>query len=406
MDGNISEDEKCAIEEFILHEKSSKGIKISTLGTRLSSLRVAAKRTDTDLTNMSQHQYNKLIDKLDTEYGLADSTIRNYQSSLRLFFLFHNKEWAEEIKTRKVESTVDVSELPTEEEVQKLLDAANHPREKSFIALHADSGLRVGAICSLPVGNVDLSGQIAVVKINEKAFVKGASGNIPLTFSRPYLANYLDVHPRSDRDDVAFFHRKPGMYDSDSDGAVSANHMRTVVKEVADDAGVPRNKVKLHAFRHAAITRWVREGFSEKAIKHRATWVDTSDMLKIYDHVTEEEINKHIAAKEGVYDLEADGEQPASLMDCDLCGTTIRTTVKYCPGCGHPQTVDAAHKVPPEGVQHPDETANQLDQLDGALDNISMGMILSRAIEKDPSLLEEINVDQEVFLDTKQPESL
>ena len=114
-------------------------------------------------------------------------------------------------------------------------------------------------------------------------------------------------------------------------------------------------------------------------------------MLDVYDHVTEDELNKLIADKEGVYDLdEGDAEERSPVAECDLCGTSLHAGARYCPGCGNPQTVKAAHKEAPDGVQDPEKTADELDSLSGLLDAVGPATVLTRIIQKDPSLRSEV----------------
>lgn len=197
-----------------------------------------------------------------------------------------------------------------------------------------DTGLRISAVGTLRVQDVELNGRAGSVTLNQKAVGrKGASGKRPLTWSKPYVANWLDVHPRSDEDDAPLFLTQKREDDCQyGDGSLTYYHLQRRIKQIADDAGVDREKVNPHNFRKSAITRWIREGFSEQEIKHRATWVKDSRQFETYSQITDEEMNDQILSQYGL----TDGEQNhrPDLDECPQCQTTLRDEPQFCPGCG------------------------------------------------------------------------
>lgn len=85
-------------------------------------------------------------------------------------------------------------ELLTEEDVQKLLRVAVHPRDKSFVSLLWESGARISELGNMKIGNIafDVHGTLITVQ------GKTGSRKIRLLFSTQYLSTWLGSHPLRD----------------------------------------------------------------------------------------------------------------------------------------------------------------------------------------------------------------
>jgi len=336
-DADIGAD-RVAIKQYV-HAREGH-INRGTMVNYINRLRLSAERADTPLVEMSKADVDEFLFDLRHDHGLAEGTVRNYRKALKLFFDERGEDWATDITVGAPESkSVDPDELLEDDEVNALLDAADSARDKCLVAMLADTGLRIGAIGSLRIRDIDLSGDTAMVSINDDANVKGASGTMPLTWSEGYLTSYLNVHPRRDVDSAALIHQASGYYEGDDDGALGYQYLSRRIKDLADAAGVDRSRVNTHNFRKTAISRWVREGLSEQAIKHRACWAVDSDMLETYAGVRDGEFNDQILSH---YDLdtEAESERP-DLEQCPRCQAALQPNHDFCPGCSAPLTAGA-----------------------------------------------------------------
>ena len=83
-------------------------------------------------------------------------------------------------------------ELLNENDVEKMINAADHPRDKAFIAVIYESGCRIGEILSLQMKNVSFDEQTGC-----KIIVDGKTGmrRIWLFASAPYLVKWVNIHP-------------------------------------------------------------------------------------------------------------------------------------------------------------------------------------------------------------------
>jgi len=352
---DITEAERERIREFVEYQDSS-GLAVGTNAHNLSRIRLFAERSDRCMTEMSKTDVDSMLFeyKHADEYGYSEGTIREDQKSLRKFFRWLGRSWAEDIEiSPRPDPSVDEDRIFSAEESSDLLAACRNPRDKALVAFLLDTGVRVGAAGTLRVGDIDLSGRAGKFSLNEDAVaLKGASGTRPLTWSRGYIANWLDVHPQRDDPGAPLFHKlvdpdEDGRGDAtvDSDGALSYNQILLRLKGVAERAGIDRDRANPHNFRHTAITRWIKEGLSDQEIKHRAFWSKNSDRLfKVYSHVEEGEMNDQILAQ---YGLDGDGDEVTPELDeCVQCGTPLRGDgTRFCPGCGAPLSYHAAEAI-------------------------------------------------------------
>lgn len=331
-EADIDERDRDAILKLVRQWDSEHSINQGTIVSYINRLRLSSERADMPLVEMDKDAVDSFVFDLKHETELAEGTLRNYRKALRKFFDERGEDWAEDIKIgASPERNVDPNELLEEEEIRDLLDAATNPRDKALLSLLADTGLRIGAVCSLRIRDIDLSDDVGTININEEANVKGASGRIPLTWSEGYVGSWLNSHPRRDEPDAALIHKVEHVGE-DEDGALTYQYAARRIKFIADDAGVDRDRVNTHNFRKTAISRWIREGLSEQAIKHRACWDVDTDMIDTYSGVRDEELNDQILDHYGIENGEDD--MSVVLDQCPRCQTTLAPGDDFCSGCG------------------------------------------------------------------------
>lgn len=127
---------------------------------------------------------------------LADSTKRDYKVVLKKFYKWLNggeyPEKADWIKTTRKNGNSKLPEkLLTEEDIEQLIETAENPRDKAFIALLWETGARIGEILPLKVGAFQDR------KEGKKVVISGKTGarRLPIISSIPQLQNWLNNHP-------------------------------------------------------------------------------------------------------------------------------------------------------------------------------------------------------------------
>ena len=342
-DAAIDEADRREITSFA--QRKDGNVSVSTLKTYLRRLRRAAEWAPVPLTEISEAEYREFIFNLrhDSSKGrgdgpLSDATLKSYEDITCQFLEVEcGREWAGEVERTTVEATtVDASEMLTLGNIQALRDACRHQRDVALVEFLADTGARITLVCSLRVKDVSLDGDRATYQPNADALgLKGAEVTpYPVIDAKADLKTYLrGSHPRSDEPNAALFHRLR-RWDDDievDDGACDPSALRNHLVRIGERAGIEK-PTNPHNFRHSAITRMVREGYSRDQIEHRVHWSLDTDMWEIYEHVTSEEHNSDIFREAGVVD-QGDGPERVR-KPCGNCRTPLAPHHEFCPQCG------------------------------------------------------------------------
>lgn len=323
-------------------------VAVSSLKTYLRRVRVGSERSPRPLVELDEEGWHDYVFALRHDHGLADSTIQSYENAILMYLDdMTSLEWPSRVERTTVDDegpTVD--EILTPKDVQALVEQARHQRDVALIEFLADTGARLTLTLSLRVQDLSLAGDTPTYRPNPDAVgLKGATiTDYPLIDSAAPLRSYLRAaHPRPNDTDVAVFHKlKPhGRTDDErwsDDGGLVANAARQQLKRIADRAGVDK-PVHPHAFRHAAITRMVREGYSRSQIEHRVHWRLDTDMWEIYEHISSSEHNEDIFREAGI--LEDDQGPDRVRKNCGTCQAALAPHHDWCPNCGQPASPGA-----------------------------------------------------------------
>jgi len=346
---NMHEADREAADAWL--KRKSGTVEISSLETYLRRVRLASERADTPLVEMDADAFHSLVFSLRHDYDLSDATLRSYENAALPFIEdMTGAEWPEDFERTRVKSKVtDLDSVLTPADIQELVSTARHQRDVAFIEFLADTGSRLSLALSLRVRDVDLSKPPTYTPNPNATGLKGASiREYPLIDSVAVLRSYLRTsHPRPDDPNVALFHKiKPHSRTADErwsdDGSIRTNAIRQQLGRVAARAGVDK-PVNPHAFRHAAISRMAREGYTRSQIEHRVHWTLDTDMWETYEHISSAEHNADIFRSVGLVDAETGPDMVRK--PCGNCREPLAPRHEFCPNCGSPATAAASEQV-------------------------------------------------------------
>jgi len=334
-ESDISQENKDIIEKFIV-KCQLEGLAKSTLVGYLNYITRMTQRLKEigitkSLDTLTEDEFNLLLVTLQNEKGLKQSGLRNYKKVTKKFFnvitLGEPPNWVRKLQLKNIDSPVQPSDLLTQEEFDRLMDTCRHPRDKALIAVLADAGIRVGALASCRIKNVEFNQYGAIIYLsntgqsNKTTPAKG----IPLTWSTGYLNQWIAVHPYSEDPEAPLWIT----HDKNQEAMSYQSFLRTV-KKLGKAAGI-KKRVHPHCFRHLAVTNWILDGYNEQEIKHRAGWSKGSTrMFKIYGNFTDQQINDRIYEKCG---LKTENKRHVTLKKCPRCSNTLKPTDKFCSQC-------------------------------------------------------------------------
>lgn len=326
-------------------------VTISTMEAYLRRCRLGSERCEVPLLDLTLDSWHDFVFQLRHEHELSDSTVQSYENAILLYLQeMTDAEWPDDADRTSVDTEGPCADdILAEPDIHDLITTARHQRDVAFIEFLADTGCRLSMALSLRVKDVSLGTPSTYTPNSKARGLKGADiAEYPLIDAAAAIRTYLNTaHPRPDNPDVALFHKvKPAAREGDGrwsdDGGVAPNAMRQQLSRIADRAGVSK-PTNPHAFRHSAITRMVREGYSRSQIEHRVHWTLDTDMWETYEHITSTEHNDDIFREAGVLDPE-DGPDRVR-KQCGNCTTSLAPHHEFCPTCGQPSTPGASETV-------------------------------------------------------------
>lgn len=201
---------------------------------------------DVDLTTIRAFRAELVDRELSVHY------IHGCQRALRRFFAWLVDEG---LATRNVAKDIPLIRLPpqppkalSDDDLMRFLERLPQEdvRDRAIILLLADTGCRVGGLCSLTVDALDLPNRSAMVT------EKGQRGRriYFTTHTAETLALYLSVRPEND---------SPALFLSRSGSPLTTNGVRLMLERVGKRAGV-KGRCNAHSFRHAFARSFLRNG--------------------------------------------------------------------------------------------------------------------------------------------------
>ena len=291
-----------------------------------------------DFDRATRSDIERLMLRLQTE-PLSEWTRHDYRVAIRKFYKVMEgggREYPEKVAWIRPHTiaTKHSLKLPEEvltpEEVRKLIQAAEEPRERAFVAALWESGARIGEFLALRLKHVELRGNVVRLGLPRGERV---GRYVALIESVPYLAVWLEHHP-GDGPDCYLWCRR-GSHGREPIGYATA---RKILRTVAVRAGV-RKACNPHAFRHARATYLARH-LTEAQMKQFFGWVQSSRMAAVYVHLSARDIEEAILRLHGLAPNKKEREPHPEA--CPRCGFLNPTSSRLCQRCGLPFEIRAA----------------------------------------------------------------
>lgn len=217
-----------------------------------------------------------------------------------------------------------VNDILTQEEVLKMIDAAEATRDKCLVAMLYDTGARPGEIANLRIRDVRLNDEHGEVIVNGKTGTR----RIPLTISVPYVRRWLNEHPERDNGEAMLFaKRKAGR----GGEGLTTSAINALIRKLARRAGIGK-RVYPYIFRHSRLTE-LANVLREQQLKAFAGWTGGSRMAEVYVKLSGLDIDDPLLS---YYGLGRSGEKRPLLRPrtCPRCGRLNPPNVTFCESCG------------------------------------------------------------------------
>ncbi len=287
------------IEAFLEMLSAERGARANTLEAYARDLADAHEHVKGALAGAGAEAIEDYVAGL-TKRGLAPATARRRISALKQFYRFLLQEnLRADDPTSRLEAPKRARSLPKTlslAEVERLIAAAESPRDRALIELLYGAGLRVSELVSLPLRAAPKPGQ-------DHMIVAGKGGKERLVaLGRPAL-QALDAHlagrdaalpKQAAKRERAARWLFPSL--SAADGKLTRRRVGQILEAAATEAGLDPARISPHVLRHAFATHLVEGGADLRTVQMLLGHSDIAT-TQIYTHVAEGRLKTLVQTK-------------------------------------------------------------------------------------------------------------
>lgn len=306
-------------------------------------------------------------------------TKKDYKVVLKRFFHFLGKEeLVKDVKTTIKENRKKLpEEILTQAEVKKMIEAADHPRNRVIIAVLYEGGLRIGELASLKIKNIAFDEHGAVLKVCGKT----GERMVRVVGSASLISQWLQMHPRRDDKEAPLWVNLSSNYKKEG---ITYQGIRQNLKRIAEKAGVKKN-ITPHIFRHSRATHLARH-LTEAEMNVYFGWVQGSDMPATYVHLSGRDVDDKILQVEGVKTKEQQKDDELKPIECPRCQYINSPVNRYCGRCGTVLDEGERVKLEVKGRQLVKELPDLAAADPGFLEDVKKFLEIIEIFEKRPEL--------------------
>ena len=282
MANELPEPLRSEVKRFLLERADrirSEEAKRNYLKVAKSLARLAGIRSLAELDREAYFRWKRAL----VSEGISDFTLRAYIQYVKALIKWARggelPSWLVEEKsgTWELYSRADHlrNKILSPEELEALLQACTTARDRAIIGILAETGIRVGELCSLRLRDVEQLSDGAV-----RLYVRGKTGVRTVVFFEAVedLWAYMERERKGPVDpDAPLFTTRDGRL-------LRPKAVRTMLARLARKAGLKR-PVHPHMLRHTRMTQLARV-LTEQELKVVAGWSMTSKMPAVYVHLS------------------------------------------------------------------------------------------------------------------------
>lgn len=354
VDPAVSSNNKELIRRYV-SVSFSEGISIGRIVRYVWDLRTWSSYLKKDFVAANKEDIIKLVGTLEGSGRFKKSTMRDLKLTLRKFFRWmrNTEGFPEEVswyKTHiKYESIKSPEDMLSEEEVKRMIEARDTPRDRAFIATLYESGCRIGELLSLELSHVKFDDYGALLLVNGKTGFR----RVRVISAVPYLTEMINKHPR--RNDG-----KAPLWISEHYKEMNYGSAVQLLKRAALRAGISK-RVNPHNFRHSRAS-FVANYLTEAQMNEYFGWSQGSDMTSIYVHLSGRNVDEALLKLNGIETPAKKTESLLTPKKCPRCRVQNQATNRFCSRCGIALDKETEFEVIKQGIERKEADA-VLDKL-------------------------------------------
>jgi site-specific recombinase XerD/ribosomal protein L40E len=282
---------------------------------------------DVDFEDVTLEDVKAVVAKINAkEY--SEWTKQLYKVTLKKFYrwLKGGKKYPEEVEWIRTTVKRNKKKLPedllTEEEIEKLIEAAEHPRDKALIAVLYESGCRIGELLKIKLKHLVFDSYGAKLLVNGKTGAR----RVRIVSSVPYLTKWINEHPLKEDPEA------PLWIDRRRNEQIAYPGVQRVLRILKKRSGIKKN-INPHLFRHSRAT-YLANHLTEAQMCEFFGWVQGSDMPSVYVHLSGRDVDNAILRTYGIKNENEKEESKLKPKKCKRCDEVNPSTNKFCRKCG------------------------------------------------------------------------
>jgi site-specific recombinase XerD len=322
---------------------------------------LGARFVDDDMEEMTLKDWCRAVAEMKEVY--ADNTLNDYKGAIRQFYKQRYKEdknYPEKVEvildSKDLEDDTDpekveVENLFTMEQVLKLSEVAENPRDACLPLYLLDAGPRTFEAICVDLGNVHPHEDY--YKVSHHDCKNGRKDrDLPLTYCMEKLRMWLEVHPynRKENPEKPLWCITQKQGEGEYGSRMSNKNFNDTVKRLGRRAkqkypklfqGYDPETYNVYDFRRSSATlKASEEGLGVNDMLWHYAWLDP-ERAKSYLRGDNDRMRKSVMSKKGLEPEDNKGNKLRP-VDCERCGHKPSIDASYCPSCSKPLSTSSA----------------------------------------------------------------
>ena len=351
--GRLTEDDSNLIKEYTYVKGSRDGnsdTRIKKIIFTLVSWRRFILKPYRDATIIDIYEGIKLLKEGTSQRGkpFTQNAKHDYIRILRQFYVWLIREQYSTIPEQKIKDirvpavdseTTEPDAIITPEEIDLLLKACKHSRDRALISCFYESGARVGELARLTWKDLTFDEWGVKCRIKDTKQKKGQISfrYSRLTLSQHHLATWKNDCPDKSPEAPVFINLQDG-------SPITYITVTRLIARLQKISGIEK-RLNPHIFRKSRITHMIAQNYQESVVK-KSMWnnLDTK-MFKTYVCLGEDEIDDEFLNKAGIRRKKKPEENVLAPITCERCHYLNAAGMSFCGKCGRPLTPEAIDSV-------------------------------------------------------------
>jgi integrase/recombinase XerD len=244
------------LREFLLTKKIE-GCSMATMHSYYLQIFKLISTSEKDVRELTAKELRAYLYEYQEMHGCSNRTLNNMRLIISSFYRFlEDEDYILKSPMKKIHAIRydDTIQMPfSDEELEKIRNAADNLRDLLIIDLLYSSGMRVGELVSRDIKDVNFK--------EREILVKGKGGKERICYfnarTKIELMDYLDC--RNDHDEALIVKRRYPY------GRISIQSVERMLKNIERDSGVPN--VHPHRFRRTLATNLLNKGMTLEQVQ-------------------------------------------------------------------------------------------------------------------------------------------